>query len=186
MKPEYLNISNALSLLRLLSAIPFWFLLDPEYRQENLIFIILLVVIALISDFLDGFFARKFNQITEFGKIIDPLADKICVGVITIRLFYSGELSQLFFYMIIFRDILIFVSGIYLSSKIGKVLPSNMLGKITVTFISIVLVWVTVQINQENIWFQSIYLVTLGLVIASFIAYAIRGYEILKGKHENI
>ncbi|MHC1737211.1 MAG: CDP-alcohol phosphatidyltransferase family protein [Ignavibacteriaceae bacterium] len=186
MKAEYFNISNLLSLFRLFLAIPFWFLLDGVPKGENMPALLILIVLGAASDFLDGYFARKFNQITEFGKLIDPLADKVCISAITIKLFLLGLISPLFFYMIIGRDILIFIGGIYISSKVKKIIPSNMLGKITVSFIALILLLVTLQVNQENLWFKSVYMITLGLIIASFVAYTIRAVEIFKGKHEVI
>jgi len=186
MKNKYLTYSNLLSLLRLLLAVPFWFLLDGIKEGENLTVIVLLVFVGAISDYLDGYLARKLNQISEVGKMLDPLADKVCIGVITIKLFLIGYISPLFFCMILGRDLLIFLGGIYLSSRLKKVIPSNMLGKISVSFIALILLLVTLQVNQENFWFQSVYILTLGLIIISFVAYAIRAMEILKGKHEII
>ncbi len=69
-------------------------------------------MIAAITDILDGYLARKFNQVTEFGKIIDPLADKIAIGAIIIKLFIIGVIPLYYFFMIIVRDVLIFLGGI--------------------------------------------------------------------------
>lgn len=186
MNNSIFTISNLLSFFRLLLAIPFWFLLDGVREGENTIILLLLIAFGAASDFFDGYLARKLNQITEFGKIIDPLADKVCISVITIKLFILGLISPLFFYLIIGRDILILAGGIFVSKKVNKIIPSNMLGKITVSFIALVLLFVILRVEQENLLFQSVYLITLGLIIVSFVAYAVRGVEILKGKHEII
>lgn len=186
MKNSFYTISNLLSLIRLFLAIPFWFLLDGIKEGDSPLFLMLIVLLAIISDFLDGYFARKFNQISEMGKILDPLADKICVASITFKLYLIGFISPLFFYMIIGRDILIFLGGIYVSAKVKKVIPSNMLGKVTVTFIALVLVLITLKVSQENLYFQTVYLITMGMIVISLVAYGIRAIEILKGKHEII
>ncbi|MDY0081224.1 MAG: CDP-alcohol phosphatidyltransferase family protein, partial [Ignavibacteriaceae bacterium] len=95
MKNSFYTISNLLSLIRLFLAIPFWFLLDGIKEGDSPLFLMLIVLLAIISDFLDGYFARKFNQISEMGKILDPLADKICVASITFKLYLIGFISPL-------------------------------------------------------------------------------------------
>ncbi|MEJ2615571.1 MAG: CDP-alcohol phosphatidyltransferase family protein [Ignavibacteriaceae bacterium] len=129
---EIYTKSNIISLFRLLLAIPLWFLLDG-FNSPNIRYITFAVcLIASFSDILDGYLARKYNEVTEFGKIIDPLADKIAVGAIIIKLYLLGQIAAYYFLMIILRDIIIFLGGMFVAKKIGRVLPSNVLGKITV------------------------------------------------------
>ena len=100
MKINYNEIktkSNLLSLFRLLLAIPFWFLLDNFKSDTVRYFTFFLCVFGAITDILDGFLARKFNQVTEMGKIIDPLADKVVIGIIIIKLYLIGEISSTYF-----------------------------------------------------------------------------------------
>ena len=177
---EINTISNYLSLLRLLLAIPFWIMLNyfPSYK-----FILLaLVLFASITDILDGYIARKMNQITEFGKIIDPLADKFCIGLIITKLFLIQQIPGYYFFMIIGRDILIFIGGIFLTKKLGRVLPSNILGKVTVLVIGIVIIFILLQIDKNSFYFKSIYYLSLLLIIVSLSAYIQRGIEFLKAK----
>ncbi len=56
-----------------------------------------LCVFAAATDMLDGYLARKLNQVTEVGKIIDPLADKAAMAVIVVKLFLIGEISYFLF-----------------------------------------------------------------------------------------
>jgi CDP-diacylglycerol--glycerol-3-phosphate 3-phosphatidyltransferase len=185
-KKEILTISNLLSFVRLFLAVPFWILMEQLDDPNTRTILIVLCFIAFLTDILDGFVARYRNEITEFGKIIDPLADKVCMGIIIIKLYLLGEISQLFFFIIIGRDLLIFIAGLFLTKKLGKVLPSNVLGKITVVFIGLVILSIFFRIPQDNLWFQSFYLSTIGLIISSLVGYAIRANEILKGKHATI
>jgi CDP-diacylglycerol--glycerol-3-phosphate 3-phosphatidyltransferase len=176
------NLSNSLSFFRLLLAIPLWFLLEDFEGSTTRIFILVISLAAIISDFLDGYLARKFNQITEAGKVIDPLADKVVTGAVVIKLFLMDQLPSSIFYMIISRDILIFLGGILLSAKLGKVLPSNMLGKITVTVLALLLLLIILNFDRTSLFFKSIYISTLGLIIASFIGYIIRASEFIRQK----
>ena len=96
------NLPNSISFFRLLLAVPFYILvgklnLDDSYRY----YVLGLIFIAFISDILDGYIARKKDIVTETGKIIDPLADKVCVILIILQLYLIGEIPTIYFWIII-------------------------------------------------------------------------------------
>ncbi|MGA8265175.1 MAG: CDP-alcohol phosphatidyltransferase family protein, partial [Ignavibacteriaceae bacterium] len=93
--------SNLLSLLRLLLVIPLWLLFDNINLGYSRIFIMILCWFAVLTDVLDGYLARKFNEVTEMGKIIDPLADKFVIGVVVLKLFLIGDVPNYYFWMIV-------------------------------------------------------------------------------------
>jgi CDP-diacylglycerol--glycerol-3-phosphate 3-phosphatidyltransferase len=163
-------------------AIPFWFL--PDYFNDSSIryYLFALCVFGAVTDILDGYIARRFNQVSEAGKIIDPLADKVAIGVLVFKLFLIGEIPAMYFYLIIGRDLLIFIGGIVVTRIIGKVLPSNVLGKAAVVNIGIVLLLIILEVNRDSLVFTSLYMLSIILIIISFIAYTIRAVEFLKRK----
>lgn len=176
---EIFTISNGISLLRFLLVIPFWFLLD-DYQSQTIRYVLFgLCLFAAATDMLDGFLARKLNQVTEVGKIIDPLADKTAMALIVVKLFLIGEISGFYFYSIILRDILIFLGGIYVTRKIGKVLPSNKLGKITVLNIGTIILLILIGFPREHLIYLILYYSSIVLIFASFTAYIIRAKEFL-------
>lgn len=176
------TISNLISFLRLLLVIPLWFLLD-QYSNHTVRYITFaLCVFAAATDMLDGYLARKLNQITELGKIIDPLADKAAMAVIVIKLYIIGEINDFYFLSILLRDVLIFLGGIYVSRKLGKVLPSNKLGKLTVLNIGFVILFILLGFNKDNVVFDIFYYSSIILIFLSFIAYVIRAKEFLLKK----
>ncbi|MCU7495012.1 MAG: hypothetical protein HF314_00530 [Ignavibacteria bacterium] len=181
--------SNLLSLTRLLLSVPVYFLLfriedSANYRIE----IIAVLIFAAATDFLDGYLARKYNEISEAGKILDPLADKVLVGVVTIQLFVLGEIPPVYFFSVIGRDLIIFLGGIYVTKRLGKVLPSNLLGKITVTFIAAYLLSIILGVTDSvPFLYDLFYYVSLILVYGSLIAYIIRAKESLTwNKNESV
>ncbi len=175
---EIFTISNLLSLLRLLMAIPFWLLFDNY--EVNKITIAILCILAAMTDILDGYLARKLNQVTEFGKIIDPLADKICIATIFVKLFLIGKLDNLIFWTIIGRDFLIILLSVLLSKKLGKVLPSDYVGKGTVLVICSLILAILFGLTEQNIFYKIVYNGSLILVYVSFINYVIRGIKSIK------
>ncbi len=172
--------SNLLSLFRLLLAAPIFYLFT-QYSVNSSVkyYLVALYLVAGITDTLDGYLARKFNEVTELGKIIDPLADKTLVVVIVIMLFYNGMLPKFYFWTIVGRDVLIFIGGIFVTKKIKKVLPSNFIGKFTVLNIGIFLILATLNFNN-NFFYNFFYYISLFLSYVSLLAYLLRGIEAIK------
>ena len=134
-------------------------------------------IFAAITDVLDGYLARKLNQVTEFGKIIDPLADKILVVYVVLNLFLLGKIPNYYFYMIAARDILILAGGIIVSKKLGKVLPSDYIGKATVLAISFVLLMVLLGVDQESTPYLLLFYFSISLIFVSFINYIVKAVK---------
>lgn len=131
----FFTISNIISFFRLLLTIPMSYFLMNQMNTEAL----LLGILAVLTDLADGYIARKMNQISEYGKIIDPIADKVFVGVSALCLVARGSLPIWFVVAIIARDIIILLGGLYAKSKIHFVIPSNYIGKATVIVIASVM-----------------------------------------------
>ena len=183
---ELLKTSNLISISRILLVLPTaYFLSKINENDYYRIIVILFFVGAYLTDLLDGFVARKFNQITEFGKIIDPLADKIFVIMIILQLFWMGEIPAFYFWIIILRDVIIFLGGIYVSNKISKVLPSNLLGKITVASIASFLL-IVVGVGEGISWLYNMFFyISILFSFASVVGYGIRAIENIKWVEEN-
>ncbi|MCL4280190.1 MAG: CDP-alcohol phosphatidyltransferase family protein, partial [Ignavibacteriaceae bacterium] len=132
-----------------------------------------------ITDILDGYLARKLNQITEFGKIIDPLADKVLVVFVVFNLFLIGDIPEYYFYLIVARDFLILIGGLIVSKKLGKVLPSDYLGKATVLAISFTLLMILLNVDRQSLPYLILYYLSILLIFISFINYVIKAIKSL-------
>jgi CDP-diacylglycerol--glycerol-3-phosphate 3-phosphatidyltransferase len=163
-------------------AIPVWFIMDDFDQQPVRNLIAGLCLFAAFTDVLDGYLARKLNEVTELGKIIDPLADKVIVGAVVIKMFLLGEIPEYYFYLMIGRDVVIFIGGIIVSKKLGKVLPSNAIGKLSIVVISLVLLFIMFSMDRTSLVFQTFYYSSIALVFISLFAYAYRGFEFIKKK----
>ena len=181
-------LPNLISSFRLLLFIPFLFLFINYSLIENVrIYILILIIVAFISDLLDGYAARKTNSISELGKILDPLADKVLVALIVINLYLLDEIPAFYFWIVLTRDLFILLGGILVSQKIGKVLPSNLLGKLTVFSIGLFLITILLQANRSEIFYNLFLIISCSLCVASFIGYLIRAIEMIKwNNNDNI
>ena len=179
--------SNMLSTFRVFLAIPIFFLiLNFNDAYSYRVYAVLLMVLGVITDLLDGYLARKYNEITEFGKIIDPLADKVNIVTIIILLYYMNELPGYYFWIIVLRDVIIFTGGIIVSNIVGKVLPSNLLGKITVLSIGFFIIATVLDLRSTTWLYESLKYLSLILSVASVVGYAIRGIELVKWKKNEV
>lgn len=163
-------------------AIPFWILLDNLNAPGHRAILFAMCVLGAITDVLDGYLARKYNEVTEMGKIIDPLADKVVIGIIILKLYLVGEIPNSYFLMIILRDLLIFTGGIFVSKKLGRVLPSNMLGKLTVISIAFVILFILAQVDKASLVYLGFYYLSIVLIFTSLIGYFIRSLEFIRQK----
>jgi len=103
--------------------------------NDNYLMTCVFIFIIWVSDLLDGYFARSRNEISELGKIIDPLADKLTVITLVVILLFKGIIPLWFVIITVLRDAVILAGGLYLSSKKNIVLQSNRVGKTAVFFI---------------------------------------------------
>jgi cardiolipin synthase len=119
------TVPNALSLFRLL-LIPVFlvFLLTHEYLMA-----LITLVVSSVTDFVDGFVARKFNQVSRVGQLLDPAADRLFIFSTLIGLAWGGFVPWWLAGVIIARDVLLLILGIVLANHGYGPLPVHHLGK---------------------------------------------------------
>ena len=181
-RKEIFTISNGISFLRFLLVIPLWFLLDNYGSQSVRYITFALCVFAAATDMLDGYLARKLNQVTEVGKIIDPLADKAAMAVIVVKLFLIGEISTFFFLTIILRDLIIFIGGLFVAKDLAECFHQINLVKLLFYLLATVVLMILLGINRESFIYQFIYYSSIVLMFTSLFAYIYRAMEFIKKK----
>ncbi|MFM7544728.1 MAG: CDP-alcohol phosphatidyltransferase family protein [Ignavibacteria bacterium] len=163
------TISNMLSISRMLLA-PFMYVFIISDFPRSWVYG--LALIAYVSDLLDGYMARSRNEITEWGKILDPIADKLFVGSTCLALMTTDNLSVWYIALVIGRDVLIVLAGLFFANKVQVVLPSTFIGKATVFWIGLVLLGAFFQV-ESNIQVV-LYAISTGLIVFSLIHYGKR------------
>jgi len=128
-----MNLPNQLTLLRLILTFVFMGILSVTPFPYSKSLALLVFSIAALTDFLDGYLARKYNLITNFGKLMDPLADKILMCAGFVLLITLGHIPAWIVVVILSREFL--VTGLrLLASAEGKVLAAENLGKYKTIF----------------------------------------------------
>ncbi|RRD40024.1 CDP-diacylglycerol--glycerol-3-phosphate 3-phosphatidyltransferase [Leptotrichia sp. OH3620_COT-345] len=130
-----MNLPNKLAMLRMILVIPFVIILGIALSTENTVLSVLMRISAFlifagasITDYFDGQIARKYNLVTNLGKLIDPLADKILViSALTVLTKYD-QISLWIVLVIIFRELMITGLRAIVSSE-GTIIVAETLGK---------------------------------------------------------
>lgn len=139
-----LTVPNLLSTIRIL-LVPVFLVL---FLQDHYIGAIITVAASGLSDFLDGKIARKFNQISNLGKMLDPLADKLTTIAIAIAFYFafrasSDKLLRNFsgiFWFFVVKEVLMVVGAIVLLSKNFRPAAANWFGKVSTFYYYLVMI----------------------------------------------
>ena len=133
----------------------------------------------MLSDYLDGLTARRLNLISNAGKILDPLGDKVCIAAAAIAVTLYGEMPPLLLVLIVARDLGIGVIGITIIKKVESIPVSNIIGKYTALVLALVLLVYVFRIEQL---YKIAYIAALLFITLSGISYIWEGQRLFKNK----
>ena len=177
-----MNLPNKLTLFRVI-LIPFFvfFLLAPYFEGYGNYIAVAIFIVASLTDMLDGKIARKYNLVTNFGKFMDPLADKLLVCSAMICLISTGKLAAWIVIIIIAREFII--SGFRLiASDNGIVIAASYWGKFKTTFQMLMVIVLILNIPNQFFTVLGTILtyIALALTIISLIDYIAKNKDVLK------
>lgn len=180
-----MNLPNKLTLFRIVLIVPFVLLLLGGaygwFGEDTMLtdWIALgIFVIASLTDLLDGKIARKYNLITDFGKFMDPLADKLLVCSAMIALIEMDRIPAWVVIIIIAREFII--SGFRLiASDNGIVIAASYWGKFKTTFQMVMIILMIANIPQLTLLTNIVMWVALVLTIVSLVDYLIKNKAVL-------
>ena len=177
-----MNLPNKLTCFRVV-LIPFFvfFMMAPFFEGYGNYIALVIFIVASLTDLLDGKIARKYHLVTNFGKFMDPLADKLLVCSAMICLIQTGQLAAWIVIIIISREFII--SGFRLvAADNGVVIAASYWGKFKTTFQMLMVI--ALILNLPYTWFQALgtvlIYVSLALTIISLIDYIVKNKDVLK------
>ena len=175
-----MNLANKLTMLRILM-IPVFIAVLVYSKDRDIVYRYIalgIFIIASATDALDGYVARRYNMITDFGKLMDPLADKILVSSALIILIELGNISSWIVSIVIAREFII--SGIRLiATEKNIIIAASPLGKLkTVSqMLSVILMLLSIEaisfITDISVWLMCI------LSVVSLLDYIIKNKKVL-------
>lgn len=178
-RDDLFTASNLISLFRLLLTAPVAYLIYTDHTW----WAFGLCWFAALTDWLDGYVARATNTVSEWGKVIDPVADKVLVGTIVVMLLVRGLLPFWFVAVVVGRDVLILLGGVVARRYSTVVLPSMWSGKLAVSAIA----WTGVTALVQWTTARDVGVAVSCLLIAvSLWQYARRLHGLIRQTQENL
>jgi CDP-diacylglycerol--glycerol-3-phosphate 3-phosphatidyltransferase len=167
---RFWTVSNLLSIVRAFLTIPVVYLiLIREPGEPASLALLLLVAIAIVTDWFDGKIARWSSTVSDWGKFLDPLADKIAAGFTVLALGYTNQIPWWFVILMITRDWVTGIGWSYLSRRTGQFLMSRLSGK-AATFAVSITVLAALLVADPEIMVACIWITTT-LLLYSFVDY---------------
>lgn len=169
------TIPNIMSMIRLaLAPVVAHFIYYDQYTLA-----VIFALIAGLLDIFDGIIARKYEMISEFGKIIDPLADKITYAFVVITMLFKGLLPIWYVILFVARDLIILLGSLIFSKKIDQIPQADQIGKYSI-FLNAILIFI-ILCGVRNI--PSLFFVILILLLyLSTANYILKGIKMIKNK----
>lgn len=172
MNNSFLHLPNLFSLLRI--SVAFVFLLD------NVFYRCAAIILAMLSDILDGYIARRYQLVTRFGTVIDPVADRFFVFFALVVLLGEGRLSPWQAGTMVCRDLSVMLFGCYLAFR-GRLLKyrfrSILSGKATTSLQFLVLIALTLHVAVPGYMYIVFILLGLSALVELYLTRHSEGYS---------
>ena len=170
-KENLFNIPNCLCFFRILLIPVFLYVYFKSEYEYHYVIAALVLVLSGLSDFFDGFIARKYDMVTDFGKLIDPIADKLTQFTIAVTLLFNYPLAWIVLIIIVLKDGMLGIVGLYLYDYGLKIKGASWWGKIAPAYFYVVVI-ILIGLHIPDTIVSSIMIITSSaLMLLSFVLY---------------
>ena len=176
------TIPNVLTIIRIILIPVFVVVFFKGHKMAALA----IFAAASLTDMLDGYLARKLNQITDFGKLFDPLADKLMVLTALVCQGIAGVFPWEAIIIVACKELVMVLGGVFMLSK-NVVVYSNYVGKAAQVFFiaSLILSFFHEQLAERGVQLDIILLwITVGLAIIAMLIYGVQSIRYLRGRKQ--
>jgi cardiolipin synthase len=164
---RFITIPNVLSLSRIVLLPVILFFL---FRRQG-VAALGIMALSWITDALDGYLARRFNQVSNLGRVLDHLVDKVWVGTVLICLVYIRDLPLALAGAVVLRDLLILTGSMVIMRTKGSFVSSDVVGKIAGTAFALMILYYALEVPQLMRYKNYVDYSVGVLVVVSFINY---------------
>ena len=169
---EYFSIPNLLSYFRLI-LIPVYLLVYFNAEEpKDLVWAALVIAVSGLTDMFDGKIARHFNMITEWGKLIDPVADKLTLAAVALSLAFRFPLMRLVFALYVIKETFMGVMGLIMLRRGSKLNGAMWYGKVC-TAVTYLVIFVLLLFPELPPWAQTLLIrLQIAVTLMAFALYA--------------
>lgn len=174
------TIPNFLSVFRLILAFAFWYQYTRATTSSGYMFAGFLLVISGITDILDGKIARRFNMVSELGKILDPIADKVTQGMIMLCLIEKFPFMMIEVSLFTIKQIYLSIAGIYIIKKSGKNLGARWYGKVNTVILYAISLFLILPLGISATIGNLLIVISCISIVATLILYIMEYQKIIR------
>jgi len=176
---RYFTAANIISMARIVLTVPaVWF-----FATDRWVWGLIILGICVISDWLDGFVARKTHEVSDFGKLIDPLADKVVAAGMILLMIIRMDFPLWFLIVLTVRDASIFIIKRIFYNRYKIVNGANIAGKLFIFFLTIAgVLWLLEYYLGINLYAVYVLYFDTLLMLISWIVYIVQSVKLFKMK----
>ncbi len=177
-----LTLPNLLSLVRLIMipVIVWMYCALEEYLWTGI-----LVIISGITDVVDGFIARRFGLVSDVGKALDPIADKMTQGAVLLCLVTRFNLMLVPLVILLIKEVITGALRLFIAKKTHAVHGANWHGKVTTVLLYAVIVlhifWANMPLEISSLTI----IISTAMMLFSFVMYSIQNFRLIKESKSN-
>lgn len=160
-----INVPNILTVIRIL-LVPVLVVALLENTGSGDLLAAIVFVVASVTDAIDGYLARSRNWVTTFGKLMDPIADKLLIVAALIALVSLGRLEAWVAMVIIAREFAVTVLRVAVGTQQGTVISASALGKLK-TAVQVAMVLALIAVDGRPLWLELLIYLTVAITVLS-------------------
>lgn len=163
------TIPNIISVFRLMLIPLFVITYFNKSEQDYYLWSVIIVIISGLSDVVDGFIARKFHMISDLGKVLDPIADKLTQVVVILSLAINHPILFPMFIVLFAKELLTLLAAAHILSKGVKPISSKWFGKLSTVVIFLTMVY-TIFIDLYNVIQAPLHFLVIASIVCMIIS----------------
>ena len=175
-RKQIFTIPNFLSFLRL-CMIPL--IIWLYCAQKNYVLTAVVLVLSGLTDTIDGFIARRFNMVTDLGKALDPIADKLTQASVMFCLLTRFHMMLVPLLLLIFKEVCNGIMSLFVIKKTGKVCGADWHGKVCTWLLYAMMFLHIVWFDISRQWSTALISICVIMMTVSFALYMVRNYKML-------
>ena len=175
-RKQLFTIPNLLSLLRL-CMIPL--IIWLYCTQKNYALTAVVLVLSGLTDMVDGYIARRFNMVTDLGKALDPVADKLTQASVMFCLLSRFRMMLVPLLLLIFKEVCNGIMSLFVIKKTGKVCGADWHGKVCTWLLYAMMFVHIVWFDISREWTTALIGICVIMMTVSFALYMVRNYKML-------
>ena len=168
---EYFSIPNIMGYFRIILALLYVWMFYKTLEGAPYWPVIVIIVVSGLTDLLDGKIARRFNMVTDWGKMIDPIADKITIGAIILSLVFKYKIILPMILLYIVKEGYMAIAGMMLMKRGHKIEGAKFYGKVCTFATYVILIAILLVPSMNDALVMVLVAVNMAIMVYTLVKY---------------